>query len=60
MNQFNESSSAVANGCANSGEYTDSDVNLTINGGIFVQGLITIKNDECGVFEINGGSFENI
>lgn len=60
VNQFNESSSAVANGCANSGEYTDSDVNLTINGGIFVQGLITIKNDECGVLEINGGSFENI
>lgn len=60
VNQFNESSSAVANSCANSGEYTDSDVNLTINGGIFVQGLITIKNDECGVLEINGGSFENI
>lgn len=60
VNQFNESSSAVANGCANSGEYTDSDVNLTINGGIFVQGLVTIKNDECGVLEINGGSFENI
>ena len=60
VSQFNESSSAVANGCANSGEYTGSDVNLTINGGTFVQGLITIKNDECGVLEINGGSFENI
>ncbi len=60
VSQLNESSSAVANGCANSGEYTDSDVNLTINGGTFVRGLITIKNDECGVLEINGGSFENI
>ena len=60
VNQFNESSSAVANGCANSREYTGKDVKLTINGGTFVQGLITIKNDECGVLEINGGSFKNI
>mgnify|MGYP004603499731 CR=1 FL=1 len=60
VKQFNESSSAVANGCADSSEYTGSDVKLTINGGTFVQGLITIKNDECGVLEINGGSFKNI
>ena len=60
VNQLNESSSAVANGCQKQSEYTDSDIKLTINGGTFVRGLITIKNDECGILEINGGSFTNI
>ena len=60
VKQLNEKSSAVANGCQNNSEYTGSEVKLTINGGTFVQGLITIKNDECGVLEINGGSFKNI
>lgn len=32
---------------------------LIINGGVFDGGLNTIKNDDLGVLEINGGSFVN-
>ena len=33
---------------------------MVINGGTFSGGLNTIKNDDWGVLQINGGSFENI
>ena len=32
---------------------------LIINGGTFIGGLNTIKNDDYGTLEINGGTFEN-
>ena len=32
---------------------------LTINGGDFYGGINTIKNDDLGVIEINGGTFDN-
>ena len=32
---------------------------LTINGGTFIGGLNTVKNDDCGVMTINGGEFKN-
>ncbi len=52
------SSSLVANGCQNSTENSDY-VSLTINGGEFIGGLITIKNDELGNLVINDGNFSN-
>ena len=33
---------------------------MTINGGLFMGGLNTIKNDDNGVLEINGGTFKNV
>ena len=35
------------------------DAVLTINGGTFIGGLNTVKNDDCGVMTINGGEFKN-
>ena len=35
------------------------DAVLTINGGTFIGGLNTVKNDDCGVMTINGGEFNN-
>ena len=33
---------------------------LTINGGTFTGGVNTIKNDDFGILEINGGNFTNV
>ena len=35
------------------------DAVLAINGGTFIGGLNTVKNDDCGVMTINGGEFKN-
>ena len=63
--------SLVDNGYSNftssnerSGYITDDSVNhknpsLTVNGGEFIGGLNTIKNDDNSVLEINGGTFKN-
>ena len=33
---------------------------LTINGGTFSGGLNTVKNDDCGILEVKGGTFSNV
>ncbi len=60
-------SSAIGNGYYNgtnfdghSGVTAESvNVKLTINGGTFVGGLHTIKNDDRAELEVNGGTFSN-
>lgn len=42
----------------NGGDVT-ADCNLTIEGGNFVGGINTVKNDSFGVLTINGGNFSN-
>ena len=61
--------SVSQNGCYSSlienGWFTKSDnktkepSTLTINGGTFDGGLYNLKNDDYGVLEINGGSYQN-
>lgn len=56
--------SSFNSGNERTGYITDDSVNhknpsLTINGGEFVGGLNTIKNDDNSILEINGGTFKN-
>lgn len=63
ISQNGHYSSMVENGYQNaSTEKKDSESipSLTITGGTFAGGLNTIKNDDCGVLEITGGTFENV
>ena len=58
-------SSMVENGYQDYKSQHDSNVNhanpkLVIEGGNFSGGLNTIKNDDGGILEINGGVFENV
>ena len=54
-------SSAIENGWYNPGQNKGAaDARLTINGGSFSGGKYTIKNDDYGVLEINGGTFNNV
>ena len=49
-------SSAIRNG----GDENCNDAsNLTINDGNFSGGINSVKNDECGILTINGGTFSN-
>ena len=53
-------SSLIENGWYNgNGNTNKQDATMVINGGSFVGGLNTIKNDDWGVLTINGGSFTN-
>lgn len=53
-------SSLIENGWYNGKLNTSKDeATMVINGGSFVGGLNTIKNDDWGVLTINGGSFTN-
>lgn len=54
-------SSMIENGWQNGTQNTSQTVSkLTINGGTFSGGLNTIKNDDYGDLEINGGTFTNV
>ncbi len=54
-------SSLVENGWQNGGQNTTKAPSImTIEGGRFVGGLNTIKNDDYGQLTIKGGSFENV
>ena len=54
-------SSMIENGWQNGTQNTSQTVSkLTINGGTFNGGLNTIKNDDYGDLEINGGTFTNV
>ena len=52
-------SSMVANGYYDGTNKTNTPT-LIINGGKFIGGLNTIKNDDCGKLTINNGVFENV
>ena len=52
-------SSMVANGYYDGTNKTNTPT-LTINGGKFIGGLNTIKNDDCGKLTIKNGVFENV
>ena len=53
-------SSMFENGWQNGAQNTSGkDSVLTINGGTFIGGLNTIKNDDYGILVINDGTFEN-
>jgi len=52
-------SSMVANGYYDGTDKTNTPT-LIINGGKFIGGLNTIKNDDCGKLTINNGVFENV
>ena len=52
-------SSMVANGYYDGTGKTNTPT-LIINGGKFIGGLNTIKNDDCGKLTINNGVFENV
>jgi hypothetical protein len=52
-------SSMVANGYYYGTDKTNTPT-LIINGGKFIGGLNTIKNDDCGKLTINNGVFENV
>ena len=53
-------SSLIENGWYNGNDNTSKqNATMVINGGSFVGGLNTIKNDDWGVLTINGGSFTN-
>ena len=59
--QNGQFSSMIENGYYNGNENTSgTDAVMVINGGSFVGGLNTIKNDDYGVITINGGTFSNI
>ena len=66
VNQNGHFSSLIANGWQSTGKpqcgvpYNSHLVKLTINGGSFSGGINTIKNDEYGILEINGGTFSNV
>jgi len=54
-------SSLIANGWQDGTKNTaGTPATLTINGGRFSGGLNTVKNDDYGVMNINGGTFENM
>ena len=62
VTQNGKYSSMVENGYQNAtSENTENNFpKMVISGGVFDGGLNTIKNDDCGVLEINGGSFINV
>ena len=62
-NSFGKFSSLVSNGYFNNSDFTNNkgidNPNLTIEGGNFLGGLNTIKNDDCANLTINNGTFSN-
>ena len=59
VKQSGHFSSMIENGFYN-GNGKNTNPKLTINGGTFSGGLNTVKNDDRGVLEINGGTFTNV
>ena len=57
VTQNGQYSSMIENGYQSGGAGSPK---LTIEGGTFTGGLNTIKNDDRGVLEIKGGTFENV
>ncbi len=63
VSQNGHYSSMIENGYQNAGaekKDPESVPSLTIAGGTFAGGLNTVKNDDCGVLEITGGTFTNV
>ena len=61
VQQDGQFSSMIDNGWYDGTENTEGKLStMTINGGTFIGGLNTIKNDDYGELIINGGTFSNV
>ena len=61
VEQDGQFSSMIDNGWYDGTENTEGKLStMTINGGTFIGGLNTIKNDDYGDLTINGGTFSNV